>query len=314
MNINDKTSRQTTNKKQYHTYYYNIYALSFRYAIARARFGGEIALARPQTGSRKKRSARSRARRDVGASDDLLGTEYDVNWDSTDINNLPDQLWISRAISIVAMDVDGSMPIVDSDVIIAGTRDRPISVTFEDLAFRGTMYAVNAHIKFENCVFKDFQLRQATQRREVGEEVELAFHNCALYNSTLTTIPKLEQEGATPLLYVEFKSFDTLFEQSLVNLTAVKNTLQIENNIFRGLSGHSMNTLTRTPDPSATAIGVYVYSGVYYTMTVVTGDDTDDDAAEDSKDGTTSTAQTEVDITDCTFTSMFQVSTTCTLI
>ena len=75
------------------------------------------------------------------------------------------------------------------------------------------------------------------------ETYELGYklYGCKVYNSTITTVPKYRQELATPLLNMQFISTYTtsIFEQSLVNLTALQVEVMLDFVEFRGQSDDS---------------------------------------------------------------------------
>ena len=281
----------------------------FRYAAGRVSEGAVITLSGAPSDARERRSThRERARRERESSDEDIGNDNTVDWTIKHTNILPSFLWISRSITVEAMTPADDIPIIDAAAIFVGAYDHPITIRFKNIAFTGHIYAVDTNAIFDGCVFKDFNLQQAYQRRDEGALLSYKFENCKIYNSTITTIPVNRQNQASPLLVMDMFAQNTLFEQTLVNLTAVQVITRIKRVIFSGKSGNA-TSLDRRIDPTLGALGLYLYPGVYYDISIVDfTPEVNRTSSDTSKSGGGSTDYSNIRITHTTFTSLYQVS------
>ena len=237
---------------------FKLFLLS-RYAIATAPVRATILIA-AALNERKKRSlppSQHIQKRDVSS----LGV------DSDNVNILDKLYWITRSVIIKALDPD-IIPVLRIDIIIAKTTSTSsdIEIKFLNIAFSGTMYIGDAKVVFENCTLIDCRIEQEYQRRMASDSIDLEFINCLLQNSSIVTAPPDRTDSNELLASSSLIIHQTLFEDSLVNITCDYIKVSMKEVAFRGFSDTTLS-VNRSTTIAEDPVGMYFYTGVKHSLT-----------------------------------------------
>ena len=285
----------------------------FRYAIGRVKNQGIIfLLASTQVaadeanveingGNRKRRAVLPQT------SQRSIGVEYDVDWEDSNTNTVDGLLWITRSVDIRSHEDTKNVSVISGDLMISGSQESAITVTFRGIAFTGNIYVADAQLQFYDCVILESSIQQAYQRREVYKYISYKLYDTSVVNSTITTIPKERQQHTDPASHAQLISTYTSFHRTLINMTAVS-----VDAVLRHVEV-SADSSDEIPDDVPGKFGVYVYSGVCYehienTTPLVVVPTMPSQAFQGSTKSTSQQQFTNVRILDSTFFNLYQVT------
>ena len=184
-------------------------------------------------------------------------------WDGDNINELKNTYWISRSVTIKALDPT-TRPLLQIDIVIAKTTPtaRAIDVHFLNIAFTGYIFIGDASVVFENCTLSSCVIEQEYQRRQTSDFITLQIINCLIVNSTIVFAPTNRPNYELNLAEVSIQH--STFQNTLVNVSCVTANVYLNDVLLRGFS-ESVLSVNRRSTISKYPVGLYVYTGVIYT-------------------------------------------------
>ena len=186
-----------------------------------------------------------------------------ILWNSDNINELENTYWVSRSVTIKALDPT-TQPVLQTDMVIAKatSTSRAIDVHFLNISFTGYIFIGDASVVFENCTLSSCVIEQEYQRRQTSDFITLQIINCLIVNSTIVFAPTNRPNYELNLAEVSIQH--STFQNTLVNVSCVTANVYLDDVLLRGFSG-SVLSVNRSSTISEFPVGLYVYTGVVYT-------------------------------------------------
>ena len=270
--------------------------------MATAPLKATILVQSPSFDDRKRRSTNEQIH--VRNRRDAIRPEFDsILWDTDNINYLENLYWISRSVTIRALNASAP-PILQTDIIIAkaSATDNLVEVNFVNIIFCGTIFIGDASVVFDNCTLSSCRIEQEYQRRVTSEFLSLHIFDSSVLNSTIVLAPVDRREPNYKLNIGEISIQNSTFENSLLNVSCVTANIYIDAVLVYGFS-ESVLTLNRSFTNASHPVGLHIYTGVTYTNGVTTNE-----TPSGTEEIVTDTMST-VRISNSKFASLFMVGT-----